>query len=276
MRSIGLISRARAIDFCDGGNQMRKQASVNKIAWEYRAYEHLKNQNGSPAEKALSLKSDPLADFRYHKKYFENVNGKKIAIICGASGRKAVPLAMLGATVSVFDLSEENQRYALELAEEAGVHIQYVLGDFCEANLDEHGEKFDIVFGERGVIHYFSEINVFAKVLYSITKKNGMLILSDFHPYKKINSSGSDSKVCVPQTEGNYFDTRLHSVNVAYQNFFPICEQELFPTCLQRYYNLSEIINAIIDSGFLLKKFLEHPYKKDTKIPEAFTIIAYK
>ena len=34
--------------------------------------------------------------------------GLKIANICGSCGKKAIPLALLGADVTVFDISEEN------------------------------------------------------------------------------------------------------------------------------------------------------------------------
>lgn len=253
---------------------MREQAAINKTAWEYRAYDYW-NQGGSPAEKAASIKTDPLSRFHFHKKYFVNVNGKKIANPCGSNGRMAVPLALLGADVTVFDISEENKRYALELAKEADVHIQYVLGDFCETDLIEHGETFDIVFCEGGIIHYFSDIDKFTRMLYSITRAGGQLILSDFHPYRKINHSGS-AMMSVSQTDGDYFDSRLHNVNVAYQGFFSQDEQESFPKCLCRFYTMSEIINSVIASGFLLKEFLEHPNFEDRKLPGLFTIIAYK
>ena len=111
---------------------MRQQALVNKSAWEYRAYDFWNHSHGSPREKAASIKSDPLARFHYLKKYFRNISGMKIANPCGSNGRMAVPLAVLGADVTVFDISEENRRYALELSKEAGVSIQYVIGDFCD------------------------------------------------------------------------------------------------------------------------------------------------
>ena len=117
---------------------MREQASINKTAWEYRAYEFW-NQQDSPAEKAAKLKSDPLAHLDLHKKYFDIIVGKKVANPCGSNGRKAVPLALLGAEVTVFDISEENKRYALELAHNANVSIQFILGDFCEVDCAQYG-----------------------------------------------------------------------------------------------------------------------------------------
>ena len=79
-----------------------------------------------------------------------------------------------------------------------------------------------------------------------------------------------------PQTDGDYFDTRVHSGSVAYQPFFPEGEQELFPQCLLRFYTISEIINSVIASGFMLKEFLEHPNYENPKLPGLFTINAYK
>ena len=253
---------------------MREQAEINKIAWEYRAYEFWRQQD-SPAEKAASIRSDPLARFHFHKQYFQNVQGKRIANPCGSNGRMAVPLAVLGADVTVFDLSEENKRYALELAKEAGVSIRYILGDFCETDLAEHGEAYDIVYAEGGIIHYFADIGAFTETLFAITKTGGQLILSDFHPYRKVNRSGS-AMMSVPETGGDYFDTRLHRAKVAYQSFFPPEEQDSFPKCLCRFYTVSEIINAVIASGFTLQAFLEHPNYEDPKLPGLFTMIANK
>lgn len=253
---------------------MRKQALENKTAWEYRAYEFWTNQD-SPSKKAEFIKSDPKARLRYHQKYFENIDGKKIANPCGSNGRIAVPLALLGADVTVFDISEENKRYALELAKEADVKIQYVVGDFCETDPNQYGNLFDIVYSEGGVLHYFSDIDAFISTIFAITKQEGRLILSDFHPYKKINRAGS-SMMSAGGTGGDYFDSRIHSGEVAYQSFFPGEEQGSFPQCSLRYYTLSEIINSVIKAGFTIKEFIEHPSFEDKKLPGEFTIIADK
>ena len=56
---------------------------------------------------------------RKYAGYLPEVKDKRIAV-CGSCGKKAVPLAVLGAQVVVFDLSEDNRRYACETAEAAG------------------------------------------------------------------------------------------------------------------------------------------------------------
>ncbi|MCE5235940.1 MAG: class I SAM-dependent methyltransferase [Eubacteriales bacterium] len=254
---------------------MRERAQINKAAWEYRAYEFW-NQQASPSEKAAYLKKDPKARLRYHQKYFENISGLKIANPCGSNGRIAVPLALLGADVTVFDISEENRRYALELAKEAGVAIRYVVGDFCEIDPARFGDSFDIVYAEGGVLHYFSDLDAFTMALHVITKRGGQLILSDFHPFRKVNPSGSPMMSVYQMTGGDYFDSQIHSGDVAYQRFFSPEEQKLFPKCSLRYYTIGEIVSAVARAGFTIREFIEHPNFDDKKLPGEFTIVASK
>ena len=255
---------------------MREQARENKKAWEYRAYEHWSHQ-GSPREKAAAIQNDPMACLKAHQAYFQDVRGLKIANPCGSNGRKAVPLALLGADVTVFDISEENRRYALELAACAGVSIGYEVGDFCETDIHTYGGAFDMVYAEGGVLHYFSDIDAFTGILYAVTKANGTLILSDFHPFRKTDRENPTMLTGgVHVTGGDYFDSRVHEGELAYRGFFAGEEQDAFPKCLLRHYTLSEIINSVIGAGFAVKEFQEHPSRRDGKLPGEFTLVAAK
>lgn len=248
---------------------MNSISDKNKKAWEYRAYEFWNMNYGTPKDKATQMKKDPLSYLDYHKEFFSNIKGLKIANVCGSNGRKAVPLALLGSDVTIFDISDENKKYALELADNAGVKIDYVLGDFYDIPLDKYSDYFDIIYMEGGILHYFHDLDKFMSLVCSIVKPSGKLILSDFHPFRKISRD-------IEWTDGNYFDSNLYDGNVAYQSFFPDDEQKDFPRCLLRYYTLSEMINATIDSGFILDKFEEHPDYNDGKTPFAFTIYGTK
>ena len=102
---------------------MTDYIAQNKKAWEYNAYDFWCSHNGSPAELAEKLKADPLKAIKRHAVYFDAIRGLRIANICGSCGKKAIPLALLGGDVTVFDISEQNRRYALEVAEAAGVRL---------------------------------------------------------------------------------------------------------------------------------------------------------
>jgi 2-polyprenyl-3-methyl-5-hydroxy-6-metoxy-1,4-benzoquinol methylase len=199
-----------------------------------------------------------------HQPYFEQIEGKKIANLCGSNGRKAVPLALLGAEVTVFDISEENKRYAMELAEAANVSIQYVVTDIYDIDLAKYGGHFDMLYLEGGILHYFNDIGKFMTILYSLLQENGVMVLSDFHPLRRCLVSASENQYQIQQ---NYFDEQLHTADVAYKQYFDEHEQQDFPDVVIRLYTLSDIINSVIASGFQLMKFDEHRGWNNENIP---------
>ncbi|MDR0818642.1 MAG: methyltransferase domain-containing protein [Oscillospiraceae bacterium] len=245
---------------------MRTQAAKNKTAWEYRAYEFQNNQHGSPREEAERIMQNPDRTIRLYSKYFQDVSGLKIANPCGSHGRIATALAVKGASVTVFDISEGNRKYATELAESAGVPLEYVIGDFIETDMARYGGKFDVVLSEGGILHYFEDIDAYTSAVFGLLKSRGRLILNDFHPFHKINQTG--------KTYGDYFDSALYNGDVAYKRFFPEDERSAFPDCSLRFYTISEIINSVIRAGFVLKSFDEVPDYDNPKIPGMFTIVA--
>lgn len=108
---------------------MLESSRRNKLAWEFNAYDFWIREVGRPEERAKQILQDPMRSLRFHASYFPGFKGVKVANICGSCGKKAVPLAVLGAEVTVFDISEANRKYALELAEAAGVTIRYEVCD---------------------------------------------------------------------------------------------------------------------------------------------------
>lgn len=259
---------------------MNEQSEVNKKAWEYRTYEFRLKKHGTPEENAQNMMKDPLSRMRMHKKYFENVTGLRIANICGSCGQRAIPLALLGAEVTIYDISQENMKYALETAKYANTHIDYILGDFNDVDLTIYCGYYDILYMEGGILHYFKDIDRLTELFYTLLKPGGTLILSDFHPARRLVGKGSyqagSTKADKEWTEVNYFDTGIHFGDVTYKSFFPEEEQQEFPPVQLRMYNLSEIINSVLDAGFIMKSFEEHPDWSNPYIPGEFTIFAKK
>lgn len=248
---------------------MNKQSRINKNAWEYRAYEFWNRRDGSPNEKAKEILKNPKASLKKHQEYFEEIDGLRVANICGSNGRKAVPLSLMGADVTVFDISEENRKYALELARCANTDITYIVGDVYEADVKTYEDHFDVIYMEGGVLHYFDDINRLMKVLFSILKREGRLILSDYHPLKRCISSDFQY---IPR----YFDNELQQADLSYKQFFPEQEQQDFPDVSLRFYTLSEIFNSVVSTGFSLQRFDEHRGWNGEDIPWEFTVLATK
>lgn len=254
---------------------MKDMASINKLAWEYKVYEWRIQNQGTPSDVAKKILCSPKSFLRYHSTMFHELENKKVASICGSDGRRAVAFAVLGAEATVFDNSEPQKEYALQLAEAANVSIKYEIGDFCSIDTKHYQNYFDYAYCEGGILHYFHDIAIFFDKIYKILKPKGMLILSDYHPFQK-TTIVDIPKRNIELTGGDYFDNRIHDGHVPYAKYFTEEEQKFFPGCSLRFYTLSEIINSVINAGLILQAFFEHPKLSNPKIPAEFTIIATK
>lgn len=165
---------------------MDKKTQQNKQAWEYRAYEFAVKNNGLPEDCARKILKNPMAKLKKHGKYFNDIKDLKIGNPLGSSGRRGLALAALGADVTVFDISEENSKYGVQLGEAAGLKLDYVVGDFLEVDLKLYGNYFDMLYLEGGILHNFHDIDKLMDKLYAMIKENGEIVLNDFHPFRKV------------------------------------------------------------------------------------------
>ncbi|TDM05140.1 class I SAM-dependent methyltransferase [Macrococcus lamae] len=243
------------------------QSDNNKKAWECRAYDFWVMRDGTPKDKVAAIIMDPLVHLKKHQDLFKDVKGKKIANICGSNGRKAVPLALLGADVTVFDISEENKKYALELAKHAGTNVNYIVTDIYDIDISKFNEMFDILYLEGGILHYFDDLSRLFNILQKILNENGILILSDYHPIKNCINENN-------QYLNNYFDQPVMPCNIAYKPFFSTEEQKEFLDVLLKHHTLSDILNTVIKEGFTIKQYDEHRGWNNENIPWEYTLIA--
>ena len=243
----------------------------HKKAWEFDAYNFWVRTSGTPEERAAKDIENPKKMLKQFAGYFDSFAGVKVANICGSCGKKAIPLALLGADVTVFDISEDNKRYALETAQAAGVNIEFEVCDILKIDMDRFAGCFDVVFMEGGILHYFHDINEFMGIMHRLLKQGGKLICSDFHPFTKI----ADILKFGQPTPG-YFYSEVFEGEMAHARFYDEEIRKQIPKCEYRKYTISEIINGIINAGFTLERFDEHPSWEDDKLPGEFTAIARK
>ena len=95
------------------------------------------------------------------------------------------------------------------------------------------------------------------------------MICSDFHPFNKITDT-----LGMEWPTMNYFSTEIFEGEMAHARFYDQEKRARMPKCLYRKYTVSEIINAVIASGFTLQKFDEHPSWSNPNLPGEFTIVA--
>lgn len=120
-------------------------------------------------------------------------------------------------------------------------------------------------------LHYFHDLDAFMRMMYSLLKTGGKMICSDFHPFTKIADI-----LQLEQPAMSYFSTDVFEGEMAHARFFEEAVRVHMPKCSYRKYTVSEIVNAVINSGFVLKRFDEHPAWTNSKVPGEFTVVAGK
>ena len=248
---------------------MDEHSAVNKAAWEHRTAEFWLEINGEPAELAAKIAADPMGRLKVDAPFFENARGMRIANPCGSCGRRAVALALLGAEVTVFDISAPNRDYAMTLAQAAETKLDYVVGDVYDIDTAVYGGAFDALYLEGGILHYFFDIDRLMRVLYSITKTGGFLLLHDFHPIRKLLPA-----LMFDTAIGDYFYDGIVRDRVCTSAFLDNSQDA--PLCDLRLYTVPEIINAVLGAGFALRRYDEFPDWKNPKQPGTFRIYATK
>lgn len=109
------------------------------------------------------------------------------------------------------------------------------------------------------------------RIMHSLLKGNGKMICSDFHPFTKIADI-----LNLEQPAMGYFSKEIFEGEMAHARFFEESTRKQMPRCSYRKYTVSEIINSVINNGFTLKKFDEHPAWTNEDVPGEFTVVASK
>ncbi len=249
-----------------------KITEQNEKSWNQQTYEALLNRFGTPEKAAAKLKENPEARLKSLMPYLPPLEGKRVANLMGSHGMKASAMSLLGANVTVIDFSYENERYAMELAQECDVELSYYVSDVLKLG-NEHNRKFDVIVMELGILHYFLDLHPLFNVVARLLKPGGAFVIQDFHPIstKLISSKGKKHKV-----DGNYFDPSIHRTGVAYEKHLTGESGE--NVVMQRKWTLGEVITGIANENLVIKQVAEEPNIKlhDRGIPKVFTIKAIK
>ncbi|WP_433773520.1 class I SAM-dependent methyltransferase [Bacillus wiedmannii] len=259
----------------------KQLSTMNEKSWNAAAYEAWTNRHGAPEDYAKKLMEDPMREVAHYLPYIQSPKGKRIINLLGSKGNKAVSLALLGADVTIVDISASNAKYANELAEAADVSIQYIVSDVLDVKLPE---SFDIVLLELGVLHYFLDLKPLFTKISQLLKPGGMLILRDYHPmYTKLLGVDHPSF----RAGGNYFDEELIEDDVAYSILLTESQKESLPKTTIRRWTLGEIISTLASASLRIEKLVEEhgPHQRwvfpatapegiEERIPGLYTLIA--
>ena len=193
------------------------------------------------------------------------VEGKSVAQVCCNNGRELLALKSLGAGPCIgFDFSEKFISQARELLTASGHQDVAFVATDIHLIPAEHLGPHDIVFSTVGVIGWMPDIEKLFDVYSALTRTGGYLFMEDIHPVLLMyDETGDDG----PSTlQYSYFrsDPWIEADNLDY---YEGSDYDAPPTCFFQH-TLSDILNAGIGSGFVLKRIDELDFDISTVCPD--------
>ncbi len=227
----------------------------NESAWNQQATEQ--NEWSQPVSAEL-IKEAKEGKWEVHltpkplnKEWLGDVKGKKILCLASAGGQQAPVLAAAGASVVVYDISEEQLKQDQKVAERDGLSLKTVQGDMRDLSVFED-ESFDLIFHPISN-HYVENVNPVWKETYRVLKKGGTLLASFFNPVVFVadrNPQDMAEGIIRPKYTVPYADIKDLSEE-------KIVKKLKNNEALVFGHSLSDLIGGQLKAGFLMEDFVE-------------------
>ena len=117
-----------------------------------------------------------------------NLSGKTLAHLHCNSGGDSLSLALLGATVTGVDISDEAISAARHLSSQTGIAADFVRADVYDwlEEVVHEGRTFDVVFSSYGVVCWLPDLDTWAGRIAAVLDPGGRFVLVEFHPLAEI------------------------------------------------------------------------------------------
>jgi ubiquinone/menaquinone biosynthesis C-methylase UbiE len=177
-----------------------------------------------------------------------NVGQKDVLCLAGGGGQQSAAFALLGANVTVFDISHEQLERDKKAAEHYGFEIKTVQGDMRDLSNFE-AARFDIVHQAYSINFVPDLLQVFRQVA-RVLREGGIYYFACANPFvmgmsqKDWNGEGyilkrpymGGAQLCYDDQEWVY-DQETH---------------EKIPNVIEYRHTLSNVFNGLIQNGFVI------------------------
>jgi len=223
---------------------------LNRAWWDERAPIHAEGDfydlEGFVAGHDTLLPFEPEA--------IGDVDGLDLVHLQCHMGMDTLSWARRGARVTGLDFSAPAIETARALAERIGVEARFEVADVYDA-VEVLGETYDITYQSLGSLNWHPDIARWAGILHALTRPGGRYCLLEGHPMSWLLDDAGE------KVEHPYFFTpggqRISDDGGTYAD---MSAETVNNDTIEFSHTLSDVIQALIDAGFVLEQFAEHPF----------------
>lgn len=229
----------------------------NRDDWNRYSAEYMKNtQSEEQLQRILADSACAFVPEAWNaiNQRFPSLSGRKICVPSCGDCHAVYAFALLGASVTACDISENQLAAAKKSAQRLGIDhaIRFVCADtMALENVPDN--TFDLVYTSRGVFVWLNDLSSMFWHVYRILKEGGWYIGCDIHPFQRP------------------FDDNLTLVK-PYDAVGPI-ENEWN---VNFHWRVSDLLNPVISSGLVLKQITEITEKDNPILPKWLCFCAQK
>jgi len=173
--------------------------------------------------------------------FLKGCTGKRACVLGSGDNEVAFALAGLGCEVTSVDISERRIEVAKERAKELGIKQYFIQADVCDLSMINDG-SFDYVYTGGHMSLWISDIWKFYGEAGRILSNNGLLMINEFHPIRRLWSESKDY-----QPSQGYFDRGPHRFT-----------NEEGKETYEYYWTVADHIQAVINAGCRIEKMEEY------------------
>jgi 2-polyprenyl-3-methyl-5-hydroxy-6-metoxy-1,4-benzoquinol methylase len=178
---------------------MNDMHEANRQHWEARAGEWAQRPEVEQVWRRCVQEPGLVLDER-ERHWLDDVAGKRIAVLGSGDNLVVFALAGMGARVTSVDIAENQLAVARQRAAELGLEIEFVRADVTELH-ELATDAFDLVYTGGHIAIWVSDLRKFYREAARILKPGGRLIVSEYHPFRRIWKATKDRL----EIEADYF-----------------------------------------------------------------------
>lgn len=179
-----------------------------------------------------------------------DVAGKKVLCLASGGGQQSAAFALLGASVTVFDISDEQLKQDKKVAEHYGFEIKTVQGDMRNLSPFEKG-SFDIVYHAYSLNFVPDAVEVFRQVA-RVLRIGGIYHFACANPF--VMGVGQNDW----NGEGYILkEPYIGGARISYDDQDWVYNgeaHEKIPNPIEYRHTLSDVLNGLIKSGFVISR----------------------
>jgi len=227
---------------------------ANRAMWDERSPAHA----AAPEYAVQQLIADPnrLSDaVRFDVPRLGAVSGLRGVHLQCHIGTDTISLARLGARMTGLDFSTAALAIAREIAQSAGVTVDYVESDVYDAPEALGRNVFDFVYTGVGALVWIPDIRRWADVVAQLLRPGGRLFLREGHPVLWALDETRTDVVAFGYPYFEHTEPQRFDASETY-----VETDAVFTNIESREWNhgMGEIITAVLDAGLQLTMFVEH------------------